>query len=113
MMNRFSKTKNSHPILKEWALPVLLFSALLILFIGGLRSVSETTKSEQLKSIRQAVTRAAIQCYSIEGFYPPDLPYLEQNYGLRIDEQQYIVDYRCFASNIMPDITVLPNDSAA
>lgn len=112
-MNRFAKTKKEHPLLKQFALPVLLFAAILLLFFGGLRSVSSATESEQLASIRQAVTRAAIQCYSIEGIYPPDLAYLEQNYGLQIDKQRYIVDYRCFASNIMPDITVLLNNAQA
>lgn len=112
-MNRFAKTKKAHFLLRELALPVVLFAVILILFAGGLRSVTATTESEQLKSARQAVTRATIQCYAVEGVYPPDLAYLEQNYGLLVDRQRYIIDYRCFASNIMPDITVLPNHTAA
>lgn len=112
-MNRFAKTKKQYTLLRELALPMLVFAAVLLLFVGGLRSVTAATESEQLKSARQAVTRAAIQCYAVEGVYPPDLAYLEQNYGLRVDRQRYIVDYRCFASNIMPDITVLPNHATA
>ncbi|WP_101908908.1 hypothetical protein [Marasmitruncus massiliensis] len=112
-MNRFAKTKKPHSLLRELALPVVLFVGVLLLFAGGLRSVTAATESEQLKSARQAVTRAVIQCYAVEGVYPPDLAYLEQNYGLQVDRQRYIIDYRCFASNIMPDITVLPNNAAA
>lgn len=112
-MNRFAKTKKVPSLLRELALPVVLFAVVLLLFAGGLRSVTAAAESEQLKSARQAITRAVVQCYAAEGVYPSDLAYLEQNYGLQVDRRRYIVDYRCFASNIMPDITVLPNNAAA
>lgn len=106
-MNRFSKA-NHRSWLKQFALPALVLVGIVWFFLSGFHSVSQTAKSEQLKSIRQAVTRSAIQCYSVEGFYPPSLSYLEENYGLQLDQQHYMIDYQCFASNIMPDITVLP-----
>ena len=46
-------------------------------------------------------------CYAAEGIYPPDLDYLEEHYGLQIDRDRYTVFYQIFASNLMPDITVL------
>ena len=48
---------------------------------------------------------AAVNCYAIEGFYPADLSYLEDNYGLIIDER-YNVFYEVQASNIMPSVSV-------
>jgi len=30
------------------------------------------------------------------------------HYGLQAGEERCLVDYRCFASNLIPDITVLP-----
>ena len=36
--------------------------------------------------------------------------YLKDHYGVRIDEEKFAVDYRIFASNVMPDITVLRRD---
>ena len=36
------------------------------------------------------------------------LLYLEENYGVQIDHDKYNVFYDGFASNIMPDITVIP-----
>ena len=55
-----------------------------------------------------ALFAAAVQCYAVEGIYPPDLGYMREHYGLQVDEERYLVDYRCFASNLTPDITVLP-----
>ena len=41
-------------------------------------------------------------------FYPPSLDYLADNYGVVVDREHYIVHYDVFASNIMPDIRVVP-----
>ena len=49
-------------------------------------------------------------CYAAEGVYPPTLSYLEEHYGLQIDEERYTVHYSAFAENLMPDITVLENE---
>lgn len=46
-------------------------------------------------------------CYAAEGIYPPNLDYLREHYGIQIDETRYMVVYDVFASNLMPDITVL------
>ena len=46
-------------------------------------------------------------CYAAEGFYPPDVAYMQAHYGLRFDESRFAVRYEIFASNLMPDITVL------
>ena len=39
--------------------------------------------------------------------YPPDYEYLKDNYGIRVDEEKYAVFYSVFASNMMPDVTVI------
>lgn len=64
--------------------------------------------AEALSLARQSVQRAAVQCYALEGAYPVDLGYLEEHYGVAVDDGRYFVDYRYVASNLMPDITVLP-----
>ena len=107
MKNRFAKSRRSHMLLRGLVLPAVLFAVISVLFVQGIQSVSAAASAEQLKSTRQAITRAAVHCYPGEGAYPPSLEYLEAKYGLRIDREKYLVDYQCFASNIMPDITVL------
>ena len=54
-----------------------------------------------------AVRRAALTCYAVEGVYPQSLEELERGYGLAYNKDAYIVSYDAFASNIMPNIQVL------
>lgn len=106
-MNRFTKTKKDKTLLKGIFLPVFIFLATLLIFVYGLNSVTKNTKKEQFEATKKAVTRAVVHCYAIEGSYPPNIKYLEDSYGLCINHDKYIVDYNCFASNLMPEITVL------
>ena len=59
------------------------------------------------RALAAAVERSARQCYVVEGFYPPSLTYLEENYGLQINTDEYRVVYSVFASNIAPSVRVL------
>ncbi len=76
-----------------------------ILFYGVLNSQKEYNQNE-LERIESNIRKAAITCYSIEGFYPSDLDYLEENYGLVINDQEINVFYQVVGSNIFPDIMV-------
>lgn len=69
-------------------------------------NVHKSKESENLNILSDAIRRSAVQCYAIEGFYPPNIEFLENNYGLVVDHDKYVVSYNVFASNIMPDIDV-------
>lgn len=100
------KKRSAREFALEYALPLIFFCVIIIFFSFGLSSINKTTTEETLKMAQQSVTRATIQCYAIEGQYPPDVAYLEENYGLQINRDQYVVHYDSFASNLMPDISV-------
>jgi len=70
--------------------------------------VGQRTAAESLEVVRKSLDRAVVECYAVEGFYPPDLDYLKERYGISIDETIFYVDYFYLGSNLMPDITVLP-----
>lgn len=89
-------------------LSIALFAAAVTLLLRGASSVAALSERERLDAAERAVRRAVVQCYAVEGIYPPDLDYMRERYGLQVDGERYLVDYRCFASNLMPDITVLP-----
>ena len=59
-------------------------------------------------AIRELVETAARQCYAVEGVYPPNLAYLEDHYGIRINKKDYFVNYDAFASNVPPSVIVTP-----
>ena len=86
-----------------WALLLLLlFGALCLIFSDGGRNLDDSSAA----AIREAVQRSALQCYAVEGAYPPDLQYLEENYGLQVNKQDFYVTYDAFASNLPPTVRV-------
>ena len=66
------------------------------------------TEEERLNTVVNSVKRASVQCYAIEGRYPPSVEYLEERYGIVIDRNKYNVFYSGWASNVMPEITIIP-----
>lgn len=73
----------------------------------GSRQVSRDLETASAQALRQAVLQAAVQCYAVEGSYPASLHYLEENYGLLVNHDRFIVTYEAFASNLMPQVNVL------
>ena len=84
---------------------LILAAAALSFFV--IRDPGRDLSEESAVAIEAAVTRSARQCYVVEGIYPPDLEYLEENYGLQINKRDFYVNYDAFASNLPPTIKVL------
>lgn len=97
------------------ALAGILFPAVaavvVLCFMTGLSNLTAGRTEEDKAQLEQALRRSAVACYAAEGIYPPNLAYLEEHYGLQIDEEKYTVIYEVFASNLMPDITILENET--
>lgn len=98
--------KKIREILKTALFPIVV-TGVLIIFLSALSNLNAGSGDEGKKQLEQAIKRGVISCYATEGFYPPNLEYLEEHYGIRVDEEQYVVIYDVFAENLMPDITVL------
>ncbi|MFI3312403.1 MAG: hypothetical protein R3Y62_00810 [Eubacteriales bacterium] len=92
---------------KEHILSLGLFLAILVILVVGLHTAQAESDAEGLRIAQDSIRRSIVSCYAIEGIYPADLDYLKTNYGLSIDESKYYVQYVVFASNIMPDVTVM------
>ena len=84
--------------------------AVVLLVLSGLADLDCGRRNEAKEQLEQAVRRAAVACYAAEGFYPPTLEYLEEHYGVQVDRERYTVVYDVFASNLMPDVTVLEHE---
>ena len=97
------KKKNSLP-----AVVLTLFTAAVVclLCFFGTGASSRDMTDESAAAIRDAIRRGALQCYAVEGIYPPTLEYLEENYGLQVNTRDFYIRYDIFASNIAPEITV-------
>lgn len=86
---------------------MLLPAAAFLCFLFAISNLEKGQSEEGRKILEEAIRRSCAACYADEGIFPPDLAYLEENYGVQIDEDRYMVDYRAIGSNLMPDITVL------
>jgi len=91
------------------AVLVLVLLVLAVLWAGPRR---EERKEEGAVAIRELIEKTARQCYAVEGVYPPNLAYLEDHYGIRINKKDYYVTYEAFASNVPPSVFVTTEGSA-
>ena len=105
-MSRFSYANESTHRLPRilWMLvPVVMICA----FVFVVRHFGTYSEDKQRESLENALRRDIIQCYAIEGFYPPSDAYLEEHYGLVYDKSRFHVDYKNIGANMYPDVTVL------
>ena len=93
-------------------LGLALFAAAAAWMLQGVRQAARVSDEEGLRMAEQAVRQAAVSCYALEGAYPASYADLKQRSGVAVDEERYIIFYEIFASNIMPDVTVLERQVA-
>lgn len=72
----------------------------------------KSSRDSDRRAIRRAVLSSATECAAVEGSYPEDVEYLERNYGLRYNHDQYIVIYEPMGNNVAPQVTVLDKKSS-
>ena len=107
--------KRYHKSRGFWASTLLglaLFAAAAAWMLQGVRQAARVSDEEGLRMAEQAVRQAAVSCYALEGAYPASYADLKQRSGVAVDEERYIIFYEIFASNILPDVTVLERQVA-
>lgn len=100
------KRKHNWAFLQGLLLPAVAVLAL-VLFTTALNSLESGRAEEDQRQLEDSIRRSCAACYAAEGVYPPNLEYLEERYGVQVDESRYTVFYDAFAENLMPDVTVL------
>ena len=85
---------------------LLLFAGVAAVGLYGLRGTSAAAAREGLAATEDSIRSAVVECYALEGAYPPDLDYLEAHYGIHVDTSRYYVYYSAQGQNILPQITV-------
>ncbi len=86
---------------------VAVFATVLSIFITAVTKTQQGAQEQELALVERAVNRAVVSCYAMEGFYPPSIEYLVENYGLDIDFDKYYVHHEAFASNVYPTVWVV------
>lgn len=106
MAQSAAKKRILPPWWRSLALSVGAFALVLFLLLYGMGQTDEGNRQKELESVEKAVNRAVVSCYAMEGFYPPSIDYLIENYVLMVDETRYYIHHEAFASNIYPVIEV-------
>ena len=86
------------------ALAGILIVAVFVALAGVSGNQSDRNREVQQEAIRQA----ALQCYALEGAYPPNLQYLADRYGVILDDASFHFRYEVPAGNLPPIIEVFP-----
>ncbi len=97
-------------VLKGHLLSIVFFIAIFGLFIGGIRSAEANSAAEEKRVLEESINKAVVSCYALEGAYPDSIEHLEENYGLVYYKDKYRILYSVFASNLMPEISVVSMD---
>ena len=91
---------------------ILVFAAVLGGIVYSLNQASGQIQNEEAQLIEQRIEQAAVLCYTLEGSYPDEVSYLEQNYGVVIDHAKYNVFYQSLGSNLKPEVAVYRKGAA-
>lgn len=84
----------------------LFLVIVLAIAIPSIINYDKKSAELNVETVQETVIKYVNQCYASEGSYPKDLYYLEENYGLILDEEKYTYVYEVFASNVMPEVKV-------
>lgn len=106
-MNRFTKTDFKKRIFSSFTISIVIFVAIIVLFIYGISAVSNSSVVNDQEILAKAIDRDIVHCYCVEGMYPPSVKYMQDHYGLIYDEDKFIVDYEYIGSNIIPKVTII------
>ena len=85
----------------------VVFALLLTVTVLLFERLEHGIEIRQAEQLQEALRRAAVTCYAVEGRYPPTLVYLCARYGVQVDASQYIVRYDVLVENQMPLIDVI------
>ncbi len=104
MANVYKKKKS---FVKGPLITAILFTGILILFLTATSFITEGDDRQQREALQKAIDSSLLQCYCIEGRYPPNFDYLANNYGILYDKKKYRVDYTVFGTNMKPEIFII------
>ena len=102
------KTKFAY---RDLVVSILIFCAIICLFWYGFSNTIQANSAQQLNVTRTAIQKSIVNCYAVEGSYPPNIQFVEDHYGIKIDHSKYIVNYELIGSNVMPSVQVLEKGS--
>ena len=98
--------KSAVSVILSAAAPLIFTLTVIAIISAGLTQADRAGRAEGAKLLEEAVKRAAVHSYAVEGYFPQSLEHITENYGVYVDTERYVVHYDVFAENMLPDIRV-------
>lgn len=95
-----------NPKLVAFLLMVVIIIVALIIPLPSLGRFMDSAPERDEDAVTTAIESALVQCYALEGAYPPNLEYLASHYGLRLDRENYFYHYEVYTANLRPNVYV-------
>ena len=108
--NRFGSVSKKRGGIIGILLTVLFFGVMVFMLNMGVNHLSQSHNEESINAIRNAISRASVQYYALQGRYPHCVEYLAEHFGLLLDFERFIIHFEVSGSNIPPQIIVLHRD---
>lgn len=86
---------------------LIFLIALILMCMMNIDGFWEDKQEKSTNSIEEAVRKTSLECYALEGSFPPSIEYLKDNYGLIVNNDAYFYHYQANGSNMPPDIRVI------
>ena len=77
-----------------------------VLLVGG--GVIASGASEQVCQLARLIQAPVLTTLMGKGAFPASLSYLQEHYGLVVNERDYLITYECYADNVAPSVVVVP-----
>lgn len=111
-MKKFQGVKHAYKsakkgFIKQAAISVTLFLLVMVGFLYAISKTDSLSKDEEKKLLKEAIDKCVMQCYVTEGRYPENIAYLEDNYGIIYDKDEYRIDYKVYGTNMKPEIDII------
>lgn len=91
---------------------MIILIAMVSFFMLSFQKMENANFEKSCTILSDSVRDMAVQCYAIEGQYPRDISYLEENYGLSYNKKRFKVHYELIGSNLMPDVFVTESEES-
>ena len=74
------------------------------IIFAGISQAAAANKTQAKRVLEEAIMRAAVHSYAVNGYFPPSLEYIRENFGVHTG--RFVVHYEVFAANLLPFIRV-------
>ena len=105
-MKLYTKQNKKRPLVGG-IVSALVFAAIAVMLYIGIQEMFASSQDESFNSTRDAIANAISNCYAMEGRYPPDMEYLQENYGVVIDPDIYVVNYQSGFGFVRPEVELI------